>query len=78
MTTIETPYICCDCSDCGFSRVRGPCYLEEYFSNKDNYFLNEERVRQQETIGFKVYSKMCQQITEDKKQFVSVMRISIV
>ena len=33
----------CDCSDCGFGRVRGPCMLEEYYSNESNEFLNEMR-----------------------------------
>ena len=46
-------YIYCNCSDCGFERVKGPCYLEEYFADKDNAFLNEERTRQRQTEGYK-------------------------
>ena len=78
MTSVETPYIHCDCSDCGFSRIRGPCYLEEFHHDKDNYFLNEERQRQQETFEYKCYSNMCEKVAGDKRHYVSVTHITMV
>lgn len=33
----EHNYIHCNCSDCGYDRVKGPCYLEKFFSKKNIY-----------------------------------------
>ena len=71
-------YVFCDCSDCGNSRVKGPCYLEIYYNNlKSQHHLNELRRRNTKTKGtqknfFKVEN-------EDKDMFKdSVLRISII
>jgi hypothetical protein len=45
-------YIFCDCSDCGHSRVKGPCYLETYYADKSNLFVKTVRTQQKELKGF--------------------------
>ena len=74
----EENYIYCNCSDCGFERVKGPCYLEEYFADKDNAFLNEERTRQRQTEGYKNNMKYRKEATVSPYNFLSICHISLV
>ena len=81
----EENYIYCNCSDCGFERVKGPCYLEEYFADKDNAFLNEERTRQRRTEGYKRQTERYKNNMKYRKEeaccpynFLSICHISIV
>lgn len=40
----ENNYIHCNCSDCGHERVKGPCYLEKYFSPKNTCNKNNDNI----------------------------------
>ena len=71
-------YIFCNCSDCGFSRIRGPCLIETTFRNKDHVTMDKIRINQQNTNGYKAYVHMCETIAGSKSNFVSVSRVSVV
>ena len=75
---MDNTYIMCDCSDCGFSRIRGPCLLETIFKNKDHITMDGIRTDQQNTNEYKAYVHMCETIAGSKTNFVSVNRVSVV
>jgi hypothetical protein len=69
-------YIHCDCSDCGFARLKGPCLLEEYYTNKSHIYMDNIRKQQQQTQEYKNYEKMCERVAGNKFNFVSVLQVT--
>jgi hypothetical protein len=69
-------YIFCDCSDCGNTRIKGPCYLELYYKNmQSKNYLNQ--LRRRNTKLKETHTNYIE--VEDIQLFKdSVLRVSVV
>mgnify|MGYP001326291093 FL=1 len=68
-------YIFCDCSDCGSTRVIGPCYLEEFYQGISNIFLNDVRTKNK----IKKTNHDCTMSVKDEKtKKNSILQVSII
>jgi hypothetical protein len=70
-------YIFCDCSDCGNSRVNGPCYLEKHFIGKPHHFIAKVR-REQIKMEKRGVPSTCIVVGDNNLIKDSVLRVSVV